>query len=97
MSDDMSMRRVEKVTLDVTAARVQEWDWIDIGGRPERVGSVTVLHNGRRFRFLQGGTLTLGTRRIVRVTRMVRRDAPDPGPDAAPAPVPAPAPESDGT
>ncbi|MFG2737164.1 hypothetical protein ACGFX7_20405 [Streptomyces harbinensis] len=91
MSEEQPRQRVEKVTLDVTAGRVQEWDWIDIGGRPERVGSVTVLHNGRRFRFVQGGTLTLGTRRIVRVTRMVRRDAPDP------TPTPAPAPEGDGT
>lgn len=89
MSEAQPRQRVEKVTLDVTAGRVQEWDWIDIGGRPERVGSVTVLHNGRRFRFVQGGTLTLGTRRIVRVTRMVRRDAPDP--------TPTPAPEGDGT
>ncbi|MCK1817068.1 hypothetical protein MTQ13_22785 [Streptomyces sp. XM4011] len=89
MSEEQPRQRVEKVTLDVTAGRVQEWDWIDIGGRPERVGSVTVLHNGRRFRFVQGGTLTLGTRRIVRVTRMVRRDAPDP--------TPTPAPEGDGT
>ncbi|GAA2373927.1 hypothetical protein [Streptomyces carpaticus] len=89
MSEEQPRQRVEKVTLDVTAGRVQEWDWIDIGGRPERVGSVTVLHNGRRFRFVQGGTLTLGTRRIVRVTRMVRRDASDP--------TPTPAPEGDGT
>ncbi|MFC9068204.1 MULTISPECIES: hypothetical protein [Streptomyces] len=89
MSEEQPRQRVEKVTLDVTAGRVQEWDWIDIGGRPERVGSVTVLHNGRRFRFVQGGTLTLGTRRIVRVTRMVRRDAPDS--------TPTPAPEGDGT
>lgn len=95
MSEEQPRQRVEKVTLDVTAGRVQEWDWIDIGGRPERVGSVTVLHNGRRFRFVQGGTLTLGTRRIVRVTRMVRRDAPDPTP--TPAPAPTPAPEGDGT
>ncbi|GAA2060521.1 MULTISPECIES: hypothetical protein [Streptomyces] len=93
MSEEQPRQRVEKVTLDVTAGRVQEWDWIDIGGRPERVGSVTVLHNGRRFRFVQGGTLTLGTRRIVRVTRMVRRDAPDP----TPTPAPTPAPEGDGT
>ncbi|UWM48211.1 hypothetical protein N0X72_03835 [Streptomyces carpaticus] len=89
MSEEQPRQRVEKVTLDVTVSRVQEWDWIDIGGRPERVGSVTVLHNGRRFRFVQGGTLTLGTRRIVRVTRMVRRDAPDS--------TPTPAPEGDGT
>ncbi|MGW7294629.1 hypothetical protein ACWGIB_19845 [Streptomyces xiamenensis] len=60
------------MTLEVALSLVKEWDFIEIGGRMERVESVTVLHNGRRIRFMRGGSLTLSTGRLVRVIRTVR-------------------------
>ncbi|MFB4194118.1 hypothetical protein [Streptomyces carpaticus] len=75
-----------QVTLDVALHQVRAWDFIEVGGRTERVESVTVLHNGRRIHFVHGGKLTLSTGRIVRVTRTVRENA------TAPEDVPFPQP-----
>ncbi|MEV8114016.1 hypothetical protein ACWGNE_11200 [Streptomyces xiamenensis] len=66
--------RLVKVTLDVPLSLVREWDFIEIGGRMERVESVTVLHNGRRIHFLRGGRLTLSAGRLMRVTRTIREN-----------------------
>lgn len=80
------------VTLDVALNLVREWDVIEIGGRTERVQSVTVLHNGRRIHFIHGGSLTLSTGRPVRVTRTVRasevpqQEAPSPQPSYSEGP-----------
>ncbi|WP_369267011.1 hypothetical protein [Streptomyces harbinensis] len=59
------------VTLDVPVQRVREWDRIEVGGRMEKVESVTVLHNGRRLNFVRGGRLTLSTGRVLTVRRIV--------------------------
>ncbi|WP_432746754.1 hypothetical protein H7827_19680 [Streptomyces sp. JH002] len=64
--------RLVRVTLDVALSLVKEWDFIEIGGRIERVLSVTALHNGRRIHFTHGGSLTLSTGRRLWVTRTVR-------------------------
>ncbi|MCU4745604.1 hypothetical protein [Streptomyces sp. G-5] len=72
------------VTLDLPVEQVRDWDRIDIGGRTEKVESVTALHNGRRLHFLRGGRLTLSTGRVLRVVRTVRRG--EPIPDSIPAP-----------
>ncbi|MFI9461694.1 hypothetical protein [Streptomyces xiamenensis] len=58
-------------TLDLPVEQVRDWDRIDIGGRTEKVESVTVLHNGRRLHFLRGGRLTLSTGRVLTITRTV--------------------------
>ncbi|WP_432746839.1 hypothetical protein H7827_20315 [Streptomyces sp. JH002] len=59
------------VTLDLPVEQVRDWDRIDIGGRTEKVESVTALHNGRRLHFLRGGRLTLSTGRVLTITRTV--------------------------
>ncbi|QKV67513.1 hypothetical protein HUT13_01070 [Streptomyces harbinensis] len=78
---------LEKIALDVGVGGVEPWDWIEVGGRPERVQSVTALFGGRRIHFIHGGSVTLPNGRMVRVTRTVRRgeisrtvaDIPPPG------------------